>query len=70
VDEIFAAAASTLEARIGAFRKEHRLPGVAAGLATRDGLRWWHASGFADLDTGRRADQSTAATQVATRRCA
>ena len=59
MDEIFAAAASTLEARIGAFRKEHRLPGVAAGLATRDGLQWWHASGFADLDTGRRADQRT-----------
>jgi Beta-lactamase class C and other penicillin binding proteins len=59
VDEIFASVGPALEARIGAFRKQHRLPGVAAGLATRDGLRWWHASGFADLETGRRADQRT-----------
>jgi D-alanyl-D-alanine carboxypeptidase len=59
VDEIFASAAPALEARIGAFRRKHRLPGVAAGMATRDGLRWWHASGFADLETNRRPDERT-----------
>jgi CubicO group peptidase (beta-lactamase class C family) len=59
VDEVIASVAPALEARIGAFRKKHRLPGVAAGLASRDGLRWWHAAGFADLETGRRPDQRT-----------
>ena len=59
MDEIFTAVEPALQARIGAFRKKHRLPGIAAGLATRDGLRWWHASGFADLETGRRPDQRT-----------
>ena len=59
VDEIFEEIGPALQARIGGFRKKHRLPGIAAGLATRDGLRWWHASGFADLETGRRPDQRT-----------
>jgi D-alanyl-D-alanine carboxypeptidase len=59
LDEIFAAVGPALEAKVGAFRKKHRLPGVAVGLATRDGLRWWHGAGFADLETGRRADQRT-----------
>jgi D-alanyl-D-alanine carboxypeptidase len=59
VDDVIASAGPKLEARIGAYRRAHRLPGIAAGIATRDGLRWWHAAGFADLDTGRRPDQRT-----------
>lgn len=49
----------TLQARIGAYRRENRLPGIMAGIATRDGLRWSHASGFADIGTGRRPDART-----------
>jgi CubicO group peptidase (beta-lactamase class C family) len=30
-----------------------------AGIATRDGLRWSHASGFADIESGRRPDART-----------
>jgi len=30
-----------------------------AGIATRDGLRWSYASGFADLETGRRPEART-----------
>ena len=36
------------------YRREHRLPGIVAGIATRDGLPWWHATGFADIETSRR----------------
>src|SRR5215831_19038066 len=57
--EAISSVAPALESRIGAFRRLHRLPGVIAGLATRDGLRWWHASGFADLETARRSDRRT-----------
>jgi D-alanyl-D-alanine carboxypeptidase len=59
VDEVIAAVAPALESKIGAYRKKHRLPGIAAGIADLDGLRWWHASGFADLESGRRPDQRT-----------
>ena len=59
MDEIFTSAGPGLEATIGAFRRKHRLPGVAAGLATQDGLRWWHGSGFADVEKARRPDQRT-----------
>jgi D-alanyl-D-alanine carboxypeptidase len=59
MDEVIASVAPRLEARIGAFRRTHRLPGVVAGIATADGLRWWHASGFADIEAGRRGDQRT-----------
>jgi CubicO group peptidase (beta-lactamase class C family) len=59
IDEVIAAARQTLEAKVGAYRREHRLPGVMAGIATRDGLRWWWGSGFADLESGRRADERT-----------
>lgn len=59
MDEIIESVAPALQSKIGAFRRTHRLPGIAAGIATRDGLRWWHASGFADLETGRRPDQRT-----------
>ena len=59
VDDVIAAAAPVLQARIGAYRREHRLPGIVAGIASRDGLRWWHASGFADLESGRRPDERT-----------
>ena len=59
MDEVIASVAPTLQSKIGAYRKRNRLPGIAAGIATRDGLRWWHASGFADLESGRRPDERT-----------
>ncbi|HSG85081.1 MAG TPA: serine hydrolase domain-containing protein, partial [Candidatus Limnocylindrales bacterium] len=59
LDEVLAGAGPSLQARVGAFRTRHRLPGVAAGLATAEGLRWWHGSGFADMSTGRRPDSRT-----------
>ncbi len=59
MDDVIASVAPTMEAKIGAYRREHRLPGIVAGIASRDGLRWWHATGFADLESGRRADQRT-----------
>ena len=52
-DELVASIAPALEAKMGAFVREHRLPGVTAGVADTTGLRWSHAVGFADLDTGR-----------------
>jgi D-alanyl-D-alanine carboxypeptidase len=57
--EVISGSASVLAAKVGAFRAKHRLPGAVAGVATRDGLRWWHGSGFADLETGRRPDERT-----------
>jgi CubicO group peptidase (beta-lactamase class C family) len=57
--ELLAALAPTLEAKVGAFRREHRAPGVLAGIADRDGLQWWHGSGFADIASGRAADDRT-----------
>ena len=30
-----------------------------AGIADRDGLRWWYGSGFADLEGARQADERT-----------
>ena len=57
MDEVIASVSPTLQSKIGAYRREHRLPGIAAGIATRDGLVWWHASGFADLELGRRLDE-------------
>lgn len=59
MDDVIAVVAPGLESKIGAYRKKNRLPGIAAGIADRDGLRWWHASGFADLESGRRPDQRT-----------
>jgi CubicO group peptidase (beta-lactamase class C family) len=59
VDAVVAELAPILASKVGAFRREHRLPGVAAGIATRDGLRWWHGAGFADPATGRRPDERT-----------
>lgn len=59
MDDVIASVAPALQSKIGAYRREHRLPGIAAGIATREGLRWWHGSGFADLETGRRPDQRT-----------
>jgi CubicO group peptidase (beta-lactamase class C family) len=59
MDDVIEAAAPSLQAKIGAYRREHRLPGIVAGIATRDGLRWWHASGFADIEGGRRPDDRT-----------
>lgn len=59
MDDVIASVAPALQAKLGAFRREHRLPGIVAGIATRDGLRWWHATGFADIEAGRRADEHT-----------
>src|SRR5512141_1366297 len=59
MDDVIEATAPALQAKIGAYRREHRLPGIVAGIATRDGLRWWHASGFADIEAGRRPDDTT-----------
>ncbi len=59
MDEVIASVEPALQARIGAFRRTHRLPGVVAGVATVDGLRWWHAAGFSDIEAGRRGDQRT-----------
>ena len=59
MDEVIASVAPPLESKVRAYRRKHRLPGIAAGLATRDGLRWWLASGFADLETGRPPDHRT-----------
>lgn len=41
------------------FVAAERLPGAAAGVATRDGLVWSAGCGFADLETGRRPDADT-----------
>ena len=59
MDEVIASVGPALQAKIGAYRREHRLPGIVAGVASRDGLRWWHASGFADIEAGRRGDERT-----------
>ncbi len=59
MDHVIASLAPKLEAAIGRYRREHRLPGIVAGIATRDGLRWWHGSGFADIATARRPDERT-----------
>jgi CubicO group peptidase (beta-lactamase class C family) len=58
-DEVIAATAPALEARVGAYRRENRLPGIMAGIATPDGLRWSCASGFADIEAARRPDERT-----------
>lgn len=59
MDDVIEATAPALQAKIGAYRREQRLPGIVAGIATRAGLRWWHASGFADVEGGRRPDDRT-----------
>ena len=55
MDEVIASVEPALRAKIGAYRREHRLPGIVAGVASRHGLAWWHANGFADIEAGRRA---------------
>jgi D-alanyl-D-alanine carboxypeptidase len=59
MDDVITSVAPALQSRIGAYRRKHRLPGVVAGIATADGLRWWHSSGFADIEAARRGDQRT-----------
>jgi CubicO group peptidase (beta-lactamase class C family) len=59
MDQVVTSLAPKFEAAIGRYRREHRLPGIVAGIATRDGLTWWHGSGFADISTARRPDQRT-----------
>ena len=59
MDEVIASVEPALRAKIGAYRREHRLPGIVAGVASRHGLAWWHANGFADIEAGRRGDERT-----------
>ena len=59
MDQVISTLAPKLEAAIGRYRRDSRLPGIAAGIATRDGLAWFHGSGFADIPSGRRPDQRT-----------
>src|SRR6476646_1459913 len=48
--------ADELEAKARAFVREHRLPGVAAGVIHGDELVWCAGAGFADLASRRAAD--------------
>jgi CubicO group peptidase (beta-lactamase class C family) len=54
-----AAIAAQLEARARSFVREHRLPGVAAGVVHRDALAWSSGVGFADVGAGRAPDTAT-----------
>ncbi|MGZ4148569.1 MAG: serine hydrolase domain-containing protein [Actinomycetota bacterium] len=51
--------ASKLEARVAAFVKERRLPGVAAGVVHGDDLVWSAGAGFADVAAARPPDAGT-----------
>ena len=51
--------AGKLEERIAAFVKEHRLPGVSAGIVVEDELAWSGGYGFADVSTKRSHDSQT-----------
>jgi D-alanyl-D-alanine carboxypeptidase len=51
--------AGKLQERIAAFVKEHRLPGVAAGIVVDDELAWSGGFGFADVETKRPHDAQT-----------
>ena len=59
MDEGIAKVAEHLIDRTRAFVREERLPGAAVGVATRAGLAWAGATGFADLDAPRRPDADT-----------
>jgi CubicO group peptidase (beta-lactamase class C family) len=51
--------ADELEAKARAFVREHRLPGVAAGVIHGDELVWCGGAGFADVASRRAADAGT-----------
>ena len=54
-----AAIAAQLEARARSFVREHRLPGVAAGVVHGERLVWSGGAGFADIAAGRAPDAAT-----------
>ena len=54
-----AARAAELEARATSFVREHRLPGLAAGVIHGDELVWSAGAGFADIDSRRTPDAAT-----------
>ena len=51
--------ATQLEQKVAAFLKEHRLPGVAAGIVHEGELAWSFGYGFADVGAERPADDRT-----------
>src|SRR2546430_5574608 len=51
--------AAQLESRARSFVREHRLPGVAAGVVHGDELVWSSGVGFADVSAGRAPDVTT-----------
>src|SRR5690349_24672206 len=53
------AVATELEATATGFVREHRLPGLAAGVVHEGGLIWSVHPGFADVASRRAADDST-----------
>ena len=53
------ALAGTLEQRVAAFVREHRLPGASAGIVVGDELAWSFGYGFADVDARRPHDEHT-----------
>jgi CubicO group peptidase (beta-lactamase class C family) len=56
--------AMLLEAKAASFVKEHRLPGVAAGVVVGDELAWFAGIGFADV-ASRRAPEDTTLYRIA-----
>jgi CubicO group peptidase (beta-lactamase class C family) len=54
-----AAIAAQLDARARSFVREHRLPGVAAGVVHGGRLAWSGGAGFADIAAGRAPDAAT-----------
>jgi CubicO group peptidase (beta-lactamase class C family) len=51
--------ATELEAKAASFVKEHRLPGVAAGIVVGDVLAWFGGIGFADVAERRAPEETT-----------
>jgi CubicO group peptidase (beta-lactamase class C family) len=51
--------ATELEAKAASFVKEHRLPGVAAGVVVGDELAWFSGIGFADIAERRPPEETT-----------
>ena len=51
--------ATELEAKASSFVKEHRLPGVAAGVVLGDDLAWFAGIGFADIAERRAPEDAT-----------
>lgn len=51
---------AALDARLGALRTKHGIPGVSVAIAFADGSVWHGESGFADVAAGRSVDTDTA----------